>query len=64
MAPSVWISINGNYLEYRLQNNIIDTIDAGYSGAEGIREESSNDGGIVIVDDDLIIDQENPNTKL
>ena len=30
--------INGNYLEYRLQNNIINTIDAGYSGAEGIRE--------------------------
>ncbi len=30
--------INGNYLEYRLQNNIINTIDASYSGAEGIRE--------------------------
>ncbi len=30
--------INGNYLEYRLQNNIISTIDASYSGAEGIRE--------------------------
>src|SRR3989338_2096328 len=30
--------INGNYLEYRLQNMIINTIDAGYSGAEGIRE--------------------------
>ena len=30
--------INGNYLEYRLQNNIIATIDASYSGAEGIRE--------------------------
>jgi len=30
--------INGNYLEYRLQNMIIDTIDASYSGAEGIRE--------------------------
>jgi len=30
--------INGGYLEYRLQNMIINTIDAGYSGAEGIRE--------------------------
>ncbi|MGY5142394.1 MAG: peptide chain release factor aRF-1 [Nitrosopumilus sp.] len=30
--------INGNYLEYRLQNNIISTIDSSYSGAEGIRE--------------------------
>jgi len=30
--------INGGYLEYRLQNMIINTIDASYSGAEGIRE--------------------------
>ena len=30
--------INNNYLEYRLQNMIISTIDASYSGAEGIRE--------------------------
>ncbi|AJW70857.1 peptide chain release factor aRF-1 [Nitrosopumilus adriaticus] len=30
--------INGNYLEYRLQNMIINTIDASYSGGEGIRE--------------------------
>ncbi len=30
--------INGNYLEYRLQDMIISTIDASYSGAEGIRE--------------------------
>ncbi|MFB5605446.1 MAG: peptide chain release factor aRF-1 [Nitrosarchaeum sp.] len=30
--------INGNYLEYRLQNMIINTLDCGYSGAEGIRE--------------------------
>jgi len=30
--------INGNYLEYRLQNMIINTIDASYSGSEGIRE--------------------------
>ena len=30
--------INDNYLEYRLQNMIIATIDASYSGSEGIRE--------------------------
>jgi len=30
--------INGNYLEYRLQNMIISTIDSSYAGAEGIRE--------------------------
>ncbi len=30
--------INGGYLEYRLQNMIISTIDSSYSGAEGIRE--------------------------
>jgi len=30
--------VNKEYLEYRLQNNIIATIDASYSGAEGIRE--------------------------
>ena len=30
--------INNNYLEYRLQDMIIDTIDASYSGSEGIRE--------------------------
>jgi len=30
--------VNDNYLEYRLQNMIISTIDASYAGAEGIRE--------------------------
>ena len=30
--------INNDYLEYRLQNMIISTIDASYSGSEGIRE--------------------------
>ncbi len=30
--------INGGYLEYRLQNMIISTIDSSYAGAEGIRE--------------------------
>ena len=39
--------INGNYLEYRLQNNIINTIDSGYAGAEGIREAFSKSGDIL-----------------
>ena len=30
--------INGGYLEYRLQNMIISTIDSSYSGQEGVRE--------------------------
>ena len=30
--------VNNEYLEYRLQNMIISTIDASYSGSEGIRE--------------------------
>ena len=30
--------INGNYLEYRLKNMIISTIDSSYSGSEGVRE--------------------------
>lgn len=30
--------VNGGYLEYRLQNNIIATVDASYAGAEGVRE--------------------------
>ncbi|MGI9567480.1 MAG: peptide chain release factor aRF-1 [Nitrosopumilus sp.] len=30
--------INGSYLEYRLQDMILSTIDSSYSGAEGIRE--------------------------
>ena len=30
--------MNGNYLEYRLQNMIISTLDCSYAGAEGIRE--------------------------
>jgi peptide chain release factor subunit 1 len=30
--------INNNYLEYRLQDMILSTIDASYSGSEGIRE--------------------------
>ncbi|WP_250635824.1 hypothetical protein [Candidatus Nitrosarchaeum limnium] len=39
--------INGNYLEYRLQNMIINTIDASYSGAEGIREAFAKSGELL-----------------
>ncbi len=39
--------INGGYLEYRLQNNIISTIDSSYSGAEGIREAFSKSTDIL-----------------
>jgi peptide chain release factor subunit 1 len=39
--------INGNYLEYRLQNMIINTIDASYAGAEGIREAFSKSQDIL-----------------
>ena len=30
--------VKGNYLEYRLKNMIVSTIDSSYSGAEGVRE--------------------------
>ncbi len=39
--------INGNYLEYRLQDMIISTIDSSYSGAEGIREAFAKSGEIL-----------------
>ncbi|HSB50155.1 MAG TPA: peptide chain release factor aRF-1 [Nitrosopumilaceae archaeon] len=39
--------INGNYLEYRLQEMIIATIDASYSGSEGIREAFAKAGDIL-----------------
>ena len=39
--------INGSYLEYRLQDMIISTIDSSYSGAEGIREAFSKSGDIL-----------------
>ncbi|HJJ22775.1 MAG TPA: peptide chain release factor aRF-1 [Nitrosopumilus sp.] len=52
--------INGNYLEYRLQNNIIDTIDASYSGAEGIREAFAKSseilGGFRMVEEKKLIE--------
>lgn len=39
--------INGDYLEYRLQEMIIDTIDSSYSGSEGIREAFAKAGDIL-----------------
>src|SRR3972149_6810141 len=39
--------INDNYLEYRLQDMILDTIDASYSGSEGIREAFAKSGEIL-----------------
>ena len=39
--------VNGSHLEYRLQNMIIDTIDASYSGAEGVREAFAKAGEIL-----------------
>lgn len=52
--------INGNYLEYRLQNMIIDTIDASYAGAEGIREAFVKSGEILsnfrMVEEKLLVE--------
>jgi peptide chain release factor subunit 1 len=39
--------INNNYLEYRLQDMIISTIDASYSGSEGIREAFAKSGEVL-----------------
>ncbi|RNJ77152.1 MAG: peptide chain release factor 1 [Nitrosopumilus sp. D6] len=39
--------VNGNYLEYRLQNMVLSTIDASYAGAEGIREAFAKSGDIL-----------------
>ncbi len=39
--------INNNYLEYRLQDMILSTIDASYSGSEGIREAFAKSGEIL-----------------
>ncbi len=39
--------INGGYLEYRLQEMIISTIDSSYAGAEGIREAFTKSGDIL-----------------
>ena len=39
--------INNNYLEYRLQDMVLTTIDASYSGSEGIREAFAKSGEIL-----------------
>ena len=39
--------INNNYLEYRLQDMVLTTIDASYSGSEGIREAFAKSGDIL-----------------
>ena len=39
--------INGSYLEYRLQDMIISTIDSSYAGSEGIREAFAKSGDIL-----------------
>ena len=39
--------INGNYLEYRLQDMVIATLDTSYSGSEGIREAFSKAGDVL-----------------
>ncbi len=39
--------VNGSYLEYRLQNMIISTIDSSYAGEEGIREAFTKSGDIL-----------------
>ncbi len=53
--------INGNYLEYRLQDMIISTIDSSYAGAEGIREAFVKSGDILsdfrMVEEKKIVEQ-------
>ncbi len=39
--------VNGNYLEYRLANMIIATLDTSYSGSEGIREAFAKAGDVL-----------------
>ena len=39
--------VNGNYLEYRLAEMIIDTLDTSYSGSEGIRESFAKAGEVL-----------------
>ena len=39
--------VNGNYLEYRLNNMIIATLDTSYSGSEGIRESFAKAGDVL-----------------
>lgn len=52
--------INGNYLEYRLQDMILSTIDSSYSGREGVREAFEKSGDILsdfrLVEEKKLID--------
>ena len=53
--------INGNYLEYRLQNMILATIDSSYSGREGVREAFEKSGDILsdfrLVEEKKLVDR-------
>ncbi|MGI0003025.1 MAG: peptide chain release factor aRF-1 [Nitrosopumilaceae archaeon] len=53
--------INNNYLEYRLQDMIIATIDSSYSGSEGIREAFARAGEILsdfrMVEEKQLVDE-------
>ncbi len=53
--------INNNYLEYRLQDMVLSTIDASYSGSEGIREAFAKSGEILsdfrMVEEKKIVEQ-------
>jgi len=53
--------VNDNYLEYRLQNMVISTIDASYAGAEGIRESFTKSMDILsnfrLVEEKQIVDK-------
>ena len=53
--------INGSYLEYRLQNMVISTIDSSYAGAEGIREAFAKSSDILsnfrMVEEKKIVEQ-------
>ena len=39
--------VNGGYLEYRLQDMVISTIDSSYAGSEGVREALDKSSGIL-----------------
>ncbi|MEX0656342.1 MAG: peptide chain release factor aRF-1 [Nitrosopumilaceae archaeon] len=53
--------INNNYLDYRLQDMIIETIDSSYSGSEGIREAFARAGEILsdfrMVEEKQLVDE-------
>ena len=53
--------VNGSYLEYRLQNMILATIDSSYSGREGVREAFEKSGDILsdfrLVEEKKLVDR-------